>query len=128
MAIEAVDRMLTRVADERLAYVPQFEEERRQILEDAVRFYGEFLKQESDDPQLRREMGRAFYRLGTLFLSLGNVDKARDALEQARQTQEKLVSEFAGEPGHRDDLAQTLLKSATTYRLVGRIDDTRSRL
>ncbi len=121
-AIEAVDRMLTRVVDERLAYVPQFEDERRQILEDAVKFYGEFLEQESEDPQLRREMGRAYYRLGNVFFGLGKQEKAREALQLAQRTQEKLETEFP-DPINRDDLAQTLLKLAASNRMVGRSDD-----
>src|SRR5262249_54265190 len=67
-SIQVIGGMLTRVGEERLAYVPQFEDERRLILEDAVRFYNEFLQAETHDPELRREYGRAHDRLGQVFL------------------------------------------------------------
>ena len=43
-AMKAVDQMLTRVGDERLASVPQMEPVRRQLLQDAVDFYQRFLE------------------------------------------------------------------------------------
>ncbi|MFL5340052.1 MAG: protein kinase domain-containing protein [Gemmataceae bacterium] len=118
-AIEAVDRMMTRVVDERLAYVPQFEDERRQILEDAVAFYHSFLEQEQSDPALRREMGRAYQRLGKVFLSLGKVEKAHDSYREALRLQEQLTGEFPSEPKFRHDLAQTLIEQAIAYRMQG---------
>src|SRR5262249_34666416 len=100
-AVEAVDRMLTRVVDERLAYVPQFEDERRQILEEAVSFYKGFLEQEHSDPALRSEMGRAYFRLGKVFTSLGKQHQAQEAFQQARDLQEQLAIEFPGEASYR---------------------------
>jgi serine/threonine protein kinase len=122
-AVEAVDRMLTRVADERLAYVPQFEDERRQILEEAVGFYREFLEQDHTDPALRREMGRACTRLGKVFFNLGRQQQAQDAYAQARQLQEQLHRESPGDPTHAHDLALTLMDTALSYRMTNQLDE-----
>jgi tetratricopeptide (TPR) repeat protein/tRNA A-37 threonylcarbamoyl transferase component Bud32 len=122
-AIAAVDRMLTRVCDERLKYVPQFEDERRQILEDAVAFYREFLKQEQSDPTLRREIGRAYFRLGKVFDSVGKYPQNMNAFRQARQFQEQLARDFPDDPVHRNDLAGTLIRFSISLRRVGRPDE-----
>jgi tetratricopeptide (TPR) repeat protein len=122
MAVEAVDRMLTRVVDERLQYIPQFEDERRQILEEAVGFYNGFLEQEHSDPTLRREMGRAYFRLGKVFGGLGKPDKSQDSFRQAQTLQEQLAAEFPDDPMYRNDLALTFNELATAVRTNGHVD------
>src|SRR5262249_10511368 len=54
-ALEAVEQMLIQVGDERLAGHPEFADLRRQLFEQALEFYRGFLRQESDDPAVRRE-------------------------------------------------------------------------
>jgi eukaryotic-like serine/threonine-protein kinase len=56
-ALQAVDQMLTRVADDKLADVPQMEPVRKALLEDALKFYQGFLRHNSVDPALRLEHG-----------------------------------------------------------------------
>jgi tetratricopeptide (TPR) repeat protein/tRNA A-37 threonylcarbamoyl transferase component Bud32 len=121
-AIAAVDRMLTRVGDERLKYVPQFEDERRQILEEAVAFFREFLEQEESDPTLRREIGRAYFSLGKVFDSMSKYPQNIEAYGQAQAFQERLLSEYPDDNGHRNDLANTLIRFGTALRLASRTD------
>ncbi len=116
-AVDAVDRMLTRVVDEKLAYVPQFEVERTQILEDAVTFYQRFLQQESDNPTLLREAGRANAKLGQLFLSLGRHQQAEAALRRAIDLNERSRAEFAHDPNHQHGLADSLRLLAVVMRM-----------
>src|SRR5262249_32545000 len=52
-ACEAVDLLLTRVAEERLLNRPQMESVRRVLLEDAARFYQELVKQEGTNREVR---------------------------------------------------------------------------
>jgi tetratricopeptide (TPR) repeat protein len=121
-AIEAVDRMMTRVADERLAHLPQFEDERRRILEDAVTFYNEFLNQESDDPVLRHETARACTRLGKVFQGLGRAPQAIEAFTRAVQLQELLLAQNSSDPGLRNELAETLRQQGIAHRMLGQLD------
>ncbi len=51
-AREAVDRMLTRVSEERLNNIPQVEPVRLALLEDALGFYRDFARQAHDDPDV----------------------------------------------------------------------------
>jgi tetratricopeptide (TPR) repeat protein/tRNA A-37 threonylcarbamoyl transferase component Bud32 len=122
-AIAAVDRMLTRVGDERLKYVPQFEDERRQILEEAVAFFREFLEQEESEPALRREIGRAYFSLGKVFDSLGKYPQNVEAYRQAQQFQERLLSDYPDDLEHTNDLANTLTRYGTALRLASREAD-----
>src|SRR5439155_22830598 len=62
-ALAAVDQMLTRVAEDKLIYVPQMEPIRRELLLDALKFYQKFLDKQSDDPMLRREAAHAHLRV-----------------------------------------------------------------
>ena len=70
-AIAAVDQMLTRVADERLANMPQMEAVRRELLQDALKFYQRFLERKNDDRAIRRETAGAQLRLARIHRSLG---------------------------------------------------------
>src|SRR5438874_507671 len=65
-ALRAVDQMLTRVAEERLADVPHMEPVRKALLEDALQFYQDFLRQNSSNPALRLETAKVHRRLGNI--------------------------------------------------------------
>jgi hypothetical protein len=56
-AMKAVDQMLTRVGERKLTHIPQFDEERRKILEDALALFQGLLDENSADPQVRLESG-----------------------------------------------------------------------
>ncbi len=83
LARDAVDRMLAEVGSKTLADVPQAEPVRRALLEEALRFYQEFLKQRSDEPALRRELGRAYRSIGEVNSLLGRHAQADEACLQS---------------------------------------------
>src|SRR5262249_49923555 len=70
-ARDAVDLMLTRVGQERLANEPRMEKVRRDLLENALRFYQRFVNENSRDPGVRWETARAFQRVGQIHEKLG---------------------------------------------------------
>src|SRR5262249_20340062 len=57
-AREAVDQLLTRVAGD-LANVPRAEKVRRALLQDALRFYEAFLRENLGEPALRYDVAQA---------------------------------------------------------------------
>jgi eukaryotic-like serine/threonine-protein kinase len=75
-AREAVDQMLTRVAEEKLLDVPQMEPLRKALLEDALKFYEYFLQQRSTDPEIRLETGNARRRVADIYWHLGQYSEA----------------------------------------------------
>ena len=106
-AREAVDRMLTQVAAQDLRNVPQMEKVGAKLLQDAVGFYQALSLQQSDDPELRFETGRAFRRLGNLKSWQGQPDQAEACLRQAVALQEQLCRELPRVPAYRQELASS---------------------
>jgi eukaryotic-like serine/threonine-protein kinase len=109
LAWQAAERMYTRVADEWLANQPGLEDVQRRFLLDALAFYERFAAENGANPRVRREMGRAFGRVGRIRDALGEPDKAEEAYRRAADHQQALAEEFPGEPGYRSDLAQSLI-------------------
>jgi serine/threonine-protein kinase len=71
-AQDAVDQMLTEVAEVELADMPQMQAVRRKLLEKAHSVYVRFLAQQPTDSAIRREAGRADVRLGEIDEKLGD--------------------------------------------------------
>jgi tetratricopeptide (TPR) repeat protein len=107
-AAQVVDRMLTRVADEKLASVPQMEGLRKQLLEDAVQFYEEFLRQNRGNRSLQLETAKAHSRLSRLFHHLGDYRAVGDLSRQAIASLEGLLAEDPTRVEVRVELAEAL--------------------
>jgi serine/threonine-protein kinase len=101
LARNAVDRMLTEVAEVELADVPQMQSVRKKLLDRAREFYLGFLEQRAKDPSILREAGRAHLRIGEIDDLLG------DHAESERAYREGL------------DLLSTLATDSQVSREVG---------
>jgi tetratricopeptide (TPR) repeat protein len=75
-ALEAVERMLTRVADERVAAIPQMQGVRQRLLEDAVTLYSDLI-------DLNRDDARAYHERGWVYFLLARYDQAHADYEKA---------------------------------------------
>jgi eukaryotic-like serine/threonine-protein kinase len=106
-ALAAVKQMLVRVSeeDERLANEPRMELVRRNLLEDALRFYQGFLKERPGDPEVRWETASTYLRLGDLRKRLGQQTGAEEAYGAAIALFQGLAAEFPRQPAHRHELA-----------------------
>ena len=82
----AVDGYLTAVSESQLLKVPGLQPLRGELLESALRFYQDFLKERADDPMLRAELAATQARIGRIQAELGAVDEARRALKSAITT------------------------------------------
>ena len=115
----AVDQMLTRIAQEELANLPQMESLREAVLSDALRFYEDFLKEKGDDPEVRQEAGRAYRRIGDIDQLLNKHEDARTAYGQAMALQQKLVAEFPNAAPYRQELAGSYHHRANMWAALG---------
>lgn len=104
-ARDAVDRMLTRVADE-LRGQPQTERVRRALLNDALKFYQEFLKEKSGDPAIRFETGKAMLRVGNVYCFLGQVSAGISEYREAIATFAQLLQAEPRNAEYREQLAE----------------------
>jgi tetratricopeptide (TPR) repeat protein len=121
-ARRAVDKMFTRVAEKWLSQRPGLEPLQREILEDALRFYQEFAKEESGDPELRWETGIAHRRVGEIQQKLGSFAEADQALHRSVAFLKELVAGFPAEPKYRDALGESRLKLGAFLEKMGRQD------
>jgi tetratricopeptide (TPR) repeat protein len=120
-ARDAVDQMLTQLGEVELADVPQMEPVRRKMLDKALAFYLQFLKERGQDRWLRQETGRASTRLGDIQTMLGDDEAAEKSYLRAISLLEPLAAHDprAAEPSHDLAMAQhglgLLLKNSNRY-------------
>jgi tetratricopeptide (TPR) repeat protein/tRNA A-37 threonylcarbamoyl transferase component Bud32 len=119
-ALDAVDRLYHKFGDTQLANLPQFAGLREQLLQEALELHRGLLREESQDPAVRREAGRSFTRVAGLYLLAGESAKAEEACREARRLQEGLVADFPDKPEYRHDLGRT-------HSAFGHVCSTRSR-
>jgi tetratricopeptide (TPR) repeat protein/tRNA A-37 threonylcarbamoyl transferase component Bud32 len=122
-AFRAVDQMLTRVGQERLAAEPRLEKARRDLLELALNYYEGFLAERAGDTALRLETGRAHYRVGIIQELLGQYEKAAGAYGAAAASFEALADESPDRPDHREDLAASHNHRGVVLHALGRHDE-----
>jgi serine/threonine-protein kinase len=122
-ALEAVDRLLKRVGDENTTNVPQLVELRKKVLEEALDFYRGFLKQEGDEPAIRRETARAYQRSAGLYFMLSKSAEAERASREAIKLQEKLVAEDPQQAAYRSDLSKSYSYLAHVYATTNRFKE-----
>jgi serine/threonine protein kinase len=109
---EIVDRMLTRVGQNLLDDVPGMEPVRREILEDALAYYREFLRVQAKDPALTVEAARAHQRYGTILKQLGRSAEAIPAFDEALAILERLGPNADATTPRLDALVETHLHRA----------------
>jgi serine/threonine-protein kinase len=109
-AQEAVNRLLTRVGEQRLVDVPGMDQLRGELLQDALQFYQGFLReQDAPTPAVRHETALAHMRVGLIQQLLGQREVARQHNAEARQMLQTLADEHPDAPTYAKDLAQAHL-------------------
>jgi serine/threonine protein kinase/Flp pilus assembly protein TadD len=119
-ALRAVDRM-TRVAERWLSRAPYLEPVQRELLEEALASYEEFLRDNGSDPSLRRETARAYRRVATIRAALGRHAEAEEAYARALPLLEALAAESPGDAESREELALCHNNRGNLYQSRGRL-------
>jgi serine/threonine protein kinase/Flp pilus assembly protein TadD len=127
-ARQAVDQMLTRVAEEKLFNTPQMEMLRKGLLEDALKFYQRFLLQDGSDPAVRLGAAEAYRRTGQIYTELGQPDRAEPAQQKAIELLEKLVTDSPTDPANRLALALSYYQLGGALERLGRYPESESAL
>jgi tetratricopeptide (TPR) repeat protein len=89
-ALESIDRMLLRVGDSTLADVPQMEQVRASLLEDAQALLAGLAARGAGDPAVLRLSAHAQWRAGALAALLGRKDDAEESFRAAEELFESL--------------------------------------
>jgi hypothetical protein len=130
LARGAVDRLMTRVAEEELLNAPQMERLRESLLSDALGFYEQMLNRNDSSPELQHEVALAQMRMGGILYRLNRREDAARADADAARRLRKLVASHPDVAEYKHSLAKTLYESS--YHLHGLSegsgDETHSRL
>jgi tetratricopeptide (TPR) repeat protein len=122
-AREAVDRMLTRVSEERLNNIPQVEPVRLALLEDALEFYRDFARQAHDDPAVLLGTSQAYGRLGRSYSWMGRVDQAEQCFREGFAIQKQLSAAFPAVAAYRNELAVGNIDVARLWMDAGKTQE-----
>ena len=123
LANKAVDEMLTKMGDEELASEPRMEVKRKALLESALAFHQEFLKEKADDPRVRLEAAQAYRRMADVLRLLGQYRAAQDAYDKAVLLLSQLIEEYPKDPSYRQQMAYCHNMRGEALRISGQFSD-----
>jgi tetratricopeptide (TPR) repeat protein len=112
--------MYTKVAEEWLEDEPNQDPLQKDFLEKALNGYQQMAQEEGDDPELRQETARAWFRVGQFHLALVERVEAEKAYDRAIRLQRELAADFPGNQSYRHDLATSLTWRGELLRGAGR--------
>jgi tetratricopeptide (TPR) repeat protein len=106
-ARKAIDDLYSKMASERLFDEPQLEPLCQELLEKAQTLYEQLGRENSADPEVRRDIALAWFRLGDIHHLRDEHDEAEQAYGEAIARQEALRRDYPQEPRYRQDLANS---------------------
>ncbi len=106
-AIGTMEKVVDRVADGPLARLPEAQEERVGVLNDAVAFYEGLLRLDSTDPTVRFETAQAYHLVARLSTLAGRVEQSEAASGHAIELLTALIHEHPDRPQYRNQLARS---------------------
>src|SRR5262249_20165803 len=122
-AREAVDEEFTRVGESKLLDVPGLQPLRKELLESALRYYQEFLRERAGDRTVRSESAAAYYRAAAVTQLIGSHEEALELYRTALALYEQLVREHPDEPKFQVDLAIVCGQFGNLLRISGRAQE-----
>jgi eukaryotic-like serine/threonine-protein kinase len=122
-ALAAVDQMLTRIGQERLAHEPRMEKVRRDLLQKALAYYELLLREQGTDPLVLLESGRVHLHVGDIQEQLGGLTQAEKAFRSAIAIFSELTGKLPDRPDLLHDLAAAHSKLSEVLQAIGRRDD-----
>jgi serine/threonine protein kinase/tetratricopeptide (TPR) repeat protein len=122
-ARRAVKEYLLKISDSALLKSADFQNLRKELLETAIPFYQDFVRQSRDDPELESERGRAYQDLSSLRRELGDQERALTELAEAEKIFQLLTKTFPDKPAYLHSLAGALLSRGVALNELGRFDE-----
>jgi len=105
----AVENYLQKVADNpELKNRGSFHDLRKQLLAAALPFFEEFVREKSDDPALRLDQGKAYFRLARVRAEMGERQAALRDYTAARDIFASLAADFPVVQEYRQEIAKSL--------------------
>jgi eukaryotic-like serine/threonine-protein kinase len=108
-AMEAVDKLITQVGDQRLAATPQSDQVRKELLQTAVDFCLRFAaERDNADPDARNEAALAYRRLAKIHRALGDRAQWLESLEIAAGLHRQLITDYPDNLDYLIECGRTL--------------------
>jgi serine/threonine-protein kinase len=123
-AQRAVDDYLTNVSEQTLLQAQEsldIRNLRRQLLQNALKYYQRFVTQRRKDPRLRTELANAFFRVGEITREIGSPHEAIEALGSAQEIWEQLGAAEPQDDKIKDHLAACHLKIGRLQEGLGNL-------
>ncbi|HEV3237117.1 MAG TPA: serine/threonine-protein kinase, partial [Gemmataceae bacterium] len=111
----AVDDYATKVSQDKRLQAHDLEGLRKELLQLAVNYYQEFVKQRADDPDVQQVRAQALDRLGRLAIEMGAQQQAIEALRKAVDMFRNLYEEHPDDAQIQVGLARALTNLSTAY-------------
>ena len=105
-SLAAITQLLVRVADQRLAGVPEAEPVRRDLLRDALDRLEPLQRRNPSDPEIRHEMGRAHLGIAAIHKSLGEFASAEEQGRLALAILDPLLADHPTDERLQDSVAE----------------------
>jgi serine/threonine protein kinase/Flp pilus assembly protein TadD len=106
LAMDALDRIYLRVAEQRFVRASQLRPEDRELLVLALGFYQQLARENDNDPAVRQAVADAYFRVGDIQRILGQPGLAKEAYERGQTSREQLVAESPTDYACRSALAE----------------------
>jgi serine/threonine protein kinase len=97
-ACEGVTQLLLRLEEKRWAHVPEFIELRQALAEQSLEFFQQFLNENSTDPAMRAQTGKAYLVVASVYGMRGKQAETQAAYRKAIDLFEHLAMDFPDNP------------------------------
>jgi tetratricopeptide (TPR) repeat protein len=121
-AREAVKEYLLKTSESPLLQGGDFQGLRKELLETAIPFYEEFVRQDQENPDLEFERGRAYDDLGFLRQGIGDQERAAADYAEAQAIFSRLAARYTDKPAYRLRLAEAHNGRGGVLDHVGQLD------
>jgi serine/threonine-protein kinase len=128
-ARQSVQDYLTRVSENKLLKTQDrqdLRELRKELLEDALRFYQKFIDQHGDDSQQRLDLADAYERVASVTKEIGSKTEALKAAQQAVPLRESLARAEPDNAEAQERFAATLFAVGALERETGEFEAARA--
>jgi serine/threonine protein kinase/Flp pilus assembly protein TadD len=121
LSLKTLDEIYLQMLEVRLPRDPNAAQENEELLNKALGFYENFAERNEGDPNVRREVAKAYGRAGILHLRLGHQEKGKAALDRAAQVCARLIEDFPADPEPNRLLAEVHLYKGEAYLARGEL-------
>jgi serine/threonine protein kinase/tetratricopeptide (TPR) repeat protein len=123
LARQAVEDYLTKVSENKRLTESDFHPLRKELLQAALPFYEQFVREAESDPARRADQGRAHERLGKVHHVLGEIEKALANYREMQTIFAELGNVYPDAPEYRRCLGQAYNDLGDALQKLGREDE-----